>query len=76
MRPKDIHGDDVVMGLWYWHKLRHVGVCGSGKFLADHEWSDPQFYNNGLCHKPSHVDQYILAAPQPDESFRVAEMRT
>lgn len=64
-RPKDIHGNDVVMGPWYWAQERTGKASGAGKFLADIGWGKVRFWINGAGYEPDSFKAFELADPQP-----------
>lgn len=33
-RPKDIHGEPVTLGVWYWYRYGGNSISGAGKFLS------------------------------------------
>lgn len=46
-RPKDIHGNEIVMGQWYWAKNRRGQVVGTGKFASNLGSDECTWFING-----------------------------
>ena len=51
-RPKDFHGNPIVMGVWYWAADRTGNVAGTGKFACEIGKSDYTFFINGIGYDP------------------------
>lgn len=68
-RPKDIDGNEIVMGPWYWATNQRGDVIGTGKFAATIGFDEATFYLNGVGYDPGsftfkrHYDTPSAIAP-------------
>lgn len=63
--PKDIDGNPVLPGLWYWVMDRGGQIVGTGKFA--HSGDDWTFFINGTEYE---VRDWLCArAENPDRAF-------
>lgn len=58
-RPKDVNGDDIQIGPWYWARNRRGQVVGTGQFLDDLRFSmggyayHPEIWDFHPAHLPA-----------------------
>ena len=60
-RPKDVDGNPVEMGPWYWAQNRTGNIVGTGKFLATIGWGEIHFYVNGTGYSPDSFAAFAKA---------------
>lgn len=60
-RPKDIHGQPVELGPWYWAKNRTGHVVGVGKFLSPIAGHEVNWFINGTGYGPSSFSEFVKA---------------
>jgi hypothetical protein len=70
-RPRDINGDEIVMGPWYWAQDRRRKILGAGKFLAPIGSTTILFLINGKAYS---AESFCYApAENPNSKFGVIE---
>jgi hypothetical protein len=71
-RPRDIHGEPVEMGAWYWMMNQLGQIVGTGKFAATIGWGEILFYINGFAgYRPEY--KKFVRAEDPDQLFMLAK---
>jgi hypothetical protein len=63
-RPKDIHGNEVEMGPWYWGRSRTGLIIGTGKFAVQIVASGVMWIINGTGYSPEGLQ--FVRAEEPD----------
>ena len=73
-RPKDVDGDYVLLGKWYWMMNRTGQIAGTGKFLVTiSRPAEIAFYINGTGY--SHETMKFAKAGDPERLFSNEQAR-
>lgn len=68
-RPKDIKGNDIVVGVWYWAQDRTLKILGAGRFAYVMGSGTLRFTMNGAGYLPDAF--YYASAGDPEKQFGV-----
>jgi len=66
-RPKDIKGNDIVVGPWYWAQDRTLKILGAGRFAYVMGSGTLRFIMNGAGYLPDAF--YYASAGYPEKQF-------
>jgi hypothetical protein len=68
-RPRDIKGNDIIVGPWYWAQDRTLKILGAGRFAYVMGSGTLRFTMNGAGYLPGAF--YYASAADPEKIFGV-----
>lgn len=71
-RPKDIYGNEIKMGPWYWARSRTGQIAGTGKFASCINSDECTFFINGTGYGPESFT-YVKVVDDPMTNFLYPE---